>query len=30
VVYAKTGHEYLPEMKEEMMHWFQQHLPVAK
>jgi dienelactone hydrolase len=30
VVYAKTGHEYLPEMKAEMMHWFQQHLPVTK
>jgi dienelactone hydrolase len=26
VLYAKTGHEYLPEMKEEMVHWFEQHL----
>ena len=26
VLYTKTGHEYLPEMKEEMVHWFEQHL----
>jgi len=30
VVYAKTGHEYLPEMKEEMVAWFARHLPVGK
>ena len=28
VVYAKTGHEYLPEMKAEMIAWFENHLPV--
>ena len=26
VLYTKTGHEYLPEMKEEMVHWFERHL----
>jgi dienelactone hydrolase len=26
VVYAKTGHEYLPEMREEMVAWFGKHL----
>jgi dienelactone hydrolase len=30
VVYRNTGHEYLPEMKDEMAAWFQRHLPVAK
>jgi dienelactone hydrolase len=27
VVYEKTGHEYLPEMKAEMLAWFEKHLP---
>ena len=26
VVYTKTGHEYLPEMKDEMIQWFERHL----
>jgi len=30
VLYRNTGHEYLPEMKEEMVAWFERHLPVAK
>ena len=30
VVYKNTGHEYLPEMKEEMASWFERHLPVGK
>jgi dienelactone hydrolase len=30
VIYAKTGHEYLPEMKEEMVRWFEKHLPVKR
>jgi Abhydrolase family len=30
VVYKNTGHEYLPEMKVEMVAWFQKHLPVGK
>jgi dienelactone hydrolase len=29
VVYEKTGHEYLPEMKAEMLAWFEKHLPVG-
>ena len=29
VVYEKTGHEYLPEMKAEMLAWFEEHLPVG-
>ena len=28
VVYKNTGHEYLPEMRDEMRAWFQKHLPV--
>jgi dienelactone hydrolase len=28
VLYEKTGHEYLREMKYEMIEWFQKHLPV--
>jgi hypothetical protein len=28
VLYKNTGHEYLPEMKEEMVRWFERHLPV--
>jgi hypothetical protein len=28
VLYKDTGHEYLPEMKDEMAAWFQRHLPV--
>ena len=30
VVYRNTGHEYLPEMKDEMVQWFDRHLPVKK
>jgi dienelactone hydrolase len=30
VLYRGTGHEYLPEMKAEMLAWFEKHLPVAK
>lgn len=30
VVYKKTGHEYLPEMKAEMAAWFEKHLPVPR
>jgi len=30
VLYKKTGHEYLPEMKAEMVEWFERHLPVKK
>lgn len=29
VLYKNTGHEYLPEMKVEMIEWFQRHLPPA-
>jgi dienelactone hydrolase len=29
VVYEKTGHEYLPEMKVEMIAWFEEYLPVG-
>ena len=28
VVWRKTGHEYLPEMHERMIAWFEKHLPV--
>lgn len=28
VVYKNTGHEYLPEMKVEMVGWFEKHLPL--
>jgi len=28
VVYKNTGHEYLPEMRERMIAWFERHLPV--
>jgi hypothetical protein len=28
VVYQHTGHEYLPEMKTEVLAWFERHLPV--
>jgi dienelactone hydrolase len=28
IVYEKTGHEYLPEMREEMVRWFDKTLPV--
>lgn len=28
VIYANTGHEYLPEMKDEMLKWFETYLPV--
>lgn len=27
VIYRRTGHEYLPEMKAEMIAWFRRHLP---
>jgi dienelactone hydrolase len=30
VVYEKTGHEYLPEMKAEMVAWFEKYLPAGK
>jgi hypothetical protein len=30
VIYKGTGHEYLPEMKDEMVAWFERHLPPAK
>ena len=30
VIYQGTGHEYLPEMKEEMAAWFERHLPVQQ
>lgn len=30
VIYKDTGHEYLPEMKEEMVRWFERFLPVPK
>jgi dienelactone hydrolase len=28
VVWTKTGHEYLPEMRDRMIAWFERHLPV--
>jgi hypothetical protein len=28
VVWKNTGHEYLPEMRERMLAWFEKHLPV--
>jgi hypothetical protein len=30
VLYKGTGHEYLPEMKDEMVRWFERHLPAGK
>jgi len=30
VLYKNSGHEYLPEMKAEMVEWFEKHLPVGK
>jgi dienelactone hydrolase len=30
VLYQGTGHEYLPEMKAEMIAWFERYLPVQK
>jgi dienelactone hydrolase len=30
VIYKDTGHEYLPEMRAEMVAWFEKHLPVKK
>ncbi len=30
VLYKDTGHEYLPEMRAEMVAWFERHLPVKK
>lgn len=29
VIYEQTGHEYLPEMKAEMLAWFEKHLPAG-
>jgi dienelactone hydrolase len=29
VLYKDTGHEYLPEMKAEMIEWFERYLPVS-
>lgn len=30
IVYEKTGHEYLPEMREEMVRWFEKAMPMPK
>ena len=30
VIYKNTGHEYLPEMKEELIRWLDRHLPLTK
>jgi dienelactone hydrolase len=30
IVHEKTGHEYLPEMREEMVRWFEKTLPVKR
>jgi dienelactone hydrolase len=30
IVYEKTGHEYLPEMREEMARWFAKTLPLKQ
>jgi hypothetical protein len=30
IVYERTGHEYLPEMREEMAAWFEKTLPVKR
>ena len=30
VLYKDTGHEYLPEMKLEMVRWFERHLPIQR
>jgi dienelactone hydrolase len=30
VIYRNTGHEYLPEMKDEMVAWFERYLPVSR
>jgi len=30
LVYEKTGHVYLPELKAEMLARFEKHLPVAE
>lgn len=30
IIYKGTGHEYLPEMRTEMVAWFEKHLPVKK
>jgi hypothetical protein len=30
VIYKDTGHEYLPEMRAEMVTWFEKHLPVKR
>ncbi|MEX1063243.1 MAG: hypothetical protein WEC12_06535 [Balneolaceae bacterium] len=28
VLYENTGHEYLPDMQDKMIKWFEHHLPV--
>jgi dienelactone hydrolase len=30
IVYEKTGHEYLPEMRQAMVRWFEKTLPVGR
>jgi dienelactone hydrolase len=30
IVYDKTGHEYLPEMRQEMVRWFEKTLPIGR
>jgi dienelactone hydrolase len=30
VIYKNTGHEYLPEMKDELVRWLDRHLPVTR
>jgi len=30
IIYQDTGHEYLPEMKDQMVQWFERHLPSRK
>jgi len=30
IIYEKTGHEYLPEMRAEMVRWFEKTLPVGR
>ena len=29
VIYQNTGHEYLPEMKDAMVEWFERYLPAV-
>ena len=30
IIYERTGHQYLPEMRAEMVRWFEKTLPVAR